>query len=70
MVDPTGAGNAYGGGLCVGWTETRDIRRAGCYAAISASMLVRQLGLPAMSAAVQREAQALLPRAIAAARRL
>ena len=70
VVDPTGAGNAYGGGLCVGWTETRDIRRAGCYAAISASMLVRQLGLPAMSAAVQREAQALLPRAIAAARRL
>jgi sugar/nucleoside kinase (ribokinase family) len=70
VIDPTGAGNAYGGGLCVGWTETQDIRRAGCYGAISASMLVRQLGLPEMSPAAQHEARELLPRAIAAARRM
>jgi sugar/nucleoside kinase (ribokinase family) len=70
VVDPTGAGNAYGGGLCVGWTATRDARRAGCYGAISAAMLVRQVGLPPMSAELQDEVGGLVEQTIEATRRL
>jgi sugar/nucleoside kinase (ribokinase family) len=66
VVDTTGAGNAYGGGLCVGWTETRDARQAGCYGAISAATLIRQVGLPQMSPELRREARKLLPDALAA----
>ncbi len=46
VVDPTGAGNSYGGGWCVGWTEHRDARIGGCYGAVSASFLVERVGLP------------------------
>jgi cytidine kinase len=70
VVDPTGAGNAYGGGFCVGWTETSSIKEAGCRGAISASMAVRQIGLPPMSAELRREARSLLDQARAAAQRL
>lgn len=69
-VDPTGAGNAYGGGLCVGWTAAGDARLAGCYGAISASMLVRQVGLPRMSAVLRHEAESLVEQTVAATRRL
>jgi sugar/nucleoside kinase (ribokinase family) len=70
VVDPTGAGNAYGGGLCVGWTETGDARHAGCYGAIAAAMLIRQVGFPPLSPALRQEAAALLPPALAEASRL
>jgi sugar/nucleoside kinase (ribokinase family) len=70
VVDPTGAGNAYGGGLCVGWTATGDARQAGCYGAISAAMLVRQVGLPHMSTELRHEAKGLINQTVAAARRL
>ncbi len=70
VVDPTGAGNAYGGGLCVGWTATGDARQAGCYGAISAAMLVRQVGLPRMSTEIQHEAERLVEQTLAATRRL
>src|SRR5215216_5255269 len=70
VVDPTGAGNAYGGGLCIGWTETGDVRRAGCYGAISAAMLVRQVGLPRMSTELRHEAESLVEHTVAATRRL
>jgi sugar/nucleoside kinase (ribokinase family) len=46
VVDPTGAGNAYCGGLIVGWVETGDLRTAGLYGAVAASFLVEQVGLP------------------------
>lgn len=69
-IDPTGAGNAYGGGLCAGWTETRDARIAGCRGAISAAFLVRRVGLPLMTADLEREARSLLAEAMAAARPL
>jgi sugar/nucleoside kinase (ribokinase family) len=55
-VDPTGAGNAYGGGLCAGWVMTKDARLAGCYGTISAAFLVRRYGLPRMSPELTREA--------------
>jgi sugar/nucleoside kinase (ribokinase family) len=70
VVDPTGAGNAYGGGLCVGWTATWDARQAGCYGAISAAMLVRQVGLPRMSNELRHEAKSLVEQTVAATRRL
>ena len=70
VVDPTGAGNAYGGGLCVGWTATGDARQAGCYGAISAAMLVRQVGLPPMSRELRHEAEDLIEQTMAATRRL
>jgi sugar/nucleoside kinase (ribokinase family) len=70
VVDPTGAGNAYGGGLCVGWTETGDARHAGCYGAIAAAMLIRQVGFPPLSPALRQEAADLLTPALAAASRL
>lgn len=47
VIDPVGAGNAYCGALLVGWLETGDLRRAGMYAAVAASFLVEQYGLPA-----------------------
>lgn len=45
-VDPTGAGNAYGGGFIVGWVLTGDLKTAGLYASVAASFLVEQVGLP------------------------
>ena len=70
VVDPTGAGNAYGGGFCVGWTETHDARQAGSRGAVAASMLVRQIGLPAMSWDLRREARSLIDVALGSTRRL
>jgi sugar/nucleoside kinase (ribokinase family) len=60
VVDPTGAGNCYGGGLAVGWHKTGDARTSGCYADISAYFMVRQYSLPEMTPEVQAEAQRLL----------
>ena len=70
VVDPTGAGNAYGGGWCVGWTDTGDARLAGCQAAVSASILVRHAGLPRMTKAVRQQAEPLLADALATTRAL
>jgi sugar/nucleoside kinase (ribokinase family) len=70
VVDPTGAGNAYGGGWCVGWTESRDARKAGCQGAVSASILVGHAGLPPLTAELRRRARLLLTDAIASARQL
>jgi sugar/nucleoside kinase (ribokinase family) len=70
VVDPTGAGNAYGGGLVVGWTETGDARIAGNWGAISASVLVRHVGLPRMSIALQHHARTQASHVVALARRL
>lgn len=59
-VDPTGAGNAYGGGLCVGWHTTRDARLAGAYASISAGFMIRQHGMPIMTPLLEDEARSYL----------
>ena len=64
VIDPTGAGNSYGGGLCVGWAKSQEARIAGCYGVISAKFMVERVGPPKMSAALQREAQTLLERAL------
>ncbi len=65
VVDPTGAGNSYGGGWCVGWAETRDARSAGCYGAVSASFLVECVGVPRVTPDLRQEAQARLEHALA-----
>jgi sugar/nucleoside kinase (ribokinase family) len=70
VVDPTGAGNSYGGGWCVGWTEKRDARMAGCYGAVSASFLVERVGLPRMTPELRREAQWRLEQALENVKRL
>jgi sugar/nucleoside kinase (ribokinase family) len=46
VVDPVGAGNAYCGAFLVAWLETADLRAAGQRAAVAASFLVEQYGLP------------------------
>lgn len=70
VVDVTGAGNCYGGGLITGWNKTREARTAGCYAAVSASFLVRQYGLPKMTLELQAEAKELLEHALSSVKPL
>ena len=70
VIDPTGAGNAYGGALCVGWAETGAARTAAAYGTIAASLLVRQVGLPRISGELRERARRRLPAMVAAARLL
>lgn len=49
VVDPTGGGNSYGGGLFGSWSETKNGLTAGISAAVSAYFLVRQYGIPAIT---------------------
>lgn len=42
--DPTGAGDAFAGGLAVGWLETHDLPAAALYGAVSASFMVQDFG--------------------------
>lgn len=65
VVDPTGAGNSYGGGWCVGWTETWDARLAGCYGSVSASFLVERVGVPPVTPGMRALAHARLEAALA-----
>ncbi|ORZ00523.1 Ribokinase-like protein [Syncephalastrum racemosum] len=45
--DVTGAGNAFCGGLCIGWSETNgDPVMAAMFGAVSSSFAVEQVGLP------------------------
>ena len=60
VVDVTGAGNAYCGGLLVGWHESGDVRRAAAYAAASAAIAIEQVGPPRIDeAASLKEAASL-----------
>lgn len=68
VVDPTGAGNAFGGGLFVGWQQSGDARIAGSYGGIAARLLLEQPGIPAISEPLRARARALLERTIASAR--
>jgi sugar/nucleoside kinase (ribokinase family) len=48
LANPVGAGNAYCGGFLVGWVESGDLRLAGEYGAVAASLMIenRQLPIP------------------------
>jgi sugar/nucleoside kinase (ribokinase family) len=70
VVDVTGAGNAYGGGLCVGWVETGEARRAACYGAVSAWFLVGRVGLPAPSPELRVRAYELYEQTLESVREL
>ena len=70
VIDPTGAGNSYGGGMSVGWHKTKNALYAGCYGAISASLIIREVGTPMMTSDLQTEAQALVPLALEQAKKL
>ncbi|KAI9318509.1 Ribokinase-like protein [Dichotomocladium elegans] len=61
VVDVTGAGNAFCGGLCVGLEETGyDPYLGSYYGAVSASFAVEQVGLPRCNADTVKEARARL----------
>jgi sugar/nucleoside kinase (ribokinase family) len=68
VVDPTGAGNAYGGGWFVGWHRTGDVRRAGCFASAAAATMLGHTGMPPLDDATRQEAAALLELALERAR--
>lgn len=70
VVDPTGAGNAYGGGWCVGWQRTGDARQAGCYGAAAAATILSHPGMPDLDDATHRRAAELLEQALGLARPL
>jgi cytidine kinase len=57
VVDPVGAGNAYCGGFLVSWLENGDLLTAGRCAAVSASFLVEQVGIPELNEQVRVEAK-------------
>lgn len=57
VVDVTGAGNAYCGGLLVGYVETGDIITAAMYGAVSSSFAIEQFGIPRITKETQQEAR-------------
>ncbi|KAF9646979.1 Ribokinase-like protein [Thelephora ganbajun] len=48
VIDVTGAGNAFLGGLGAGLKFTQDVYEAALYASVSASFIIEQEGLPLM----------------------
>ncbi len=60
VVDPTGAGNAYGGGWFVTIAATGDAREAGCRATVSAALILTAAGMPPLDAAARERARHLL----------
>jgi sugar/nucleoside kinase (ribokinase family) len=57
VVDVTGAGNAYSGGMLVGWCANGSIETAAACAAVSAAITIEQVGPPVITPALLAEAQ-------------
>lgn len=57
LMDPTGCGNAYGGGLSVAWDQHKDARMAGACGTVSASFLAERVGVPAVTSGVKARAE-------------
>ncbi len=57
VIDPTGGGNSYGGGLFSSWSETHDGLTSGINASVTAYFLVRQYGIPAITDTLKKVAQ-------------
>jgi sugar/nucleoside kinase (ribokinase family) len=56
VVDPTGGGNAFCGGFCIGWIQSgRDYVQAAKYGNIAASFVIEQFGLPHVEYEQNRE---------------
>ncbi|PLW09874.1 hypothetical protein PCANC_07806 [Puccinia coronata f. sp. avenae] len=49
VVDQTGAGNAFLGGLMAGLARGESLLDAACYGSVSSGLTITQLGLPALS---------------------
>ncbi|KAF3181140.1 hypothetical protein TWF106_008914 [Orbilia oligospora] len=49
VVDPTGGGNCFIGGLAIGLVRTGDIILAAAYATVAASFAIEQIGMPVLS---------------------
>jgi len=49
IVDVTGAGNSFLGGLAAGMLISGDMHQAALYATVSASFIIEQEGLPAVT---------------------
>jgi sugar/nucleoside kinase (ribokinase family) len=64
VVDVTGAGNAYCGGFLVGWLDSGDLRRAAAMAAVSAAIVIEQIGPPLIDDQVMALAQRRAERAM------
>ncbi|TMJ00329.1 MAG: hypothetical protein E6H01_09935 [Bacillati bacterium ANGP1] len=59
-ADVTGAGNAYCGGLLIGYHRTHSSVAAGVHGAISAAITLQHLGVPTISGRIEAEARRLL----------
>jgi sugar/nucleoside kinase (ribokinase family) len=57
VVDVTGAGNAYAGGMLVGWCESRSLETAATCAAVSAAVTIEQIGPPTITPAMLDDAK-------------
>jgi bifunctional ADP-heptose synthase (sugar kinase/adenylyltransferase) len=55
VIDTTGAGNAFLGGLAMGHAETGDWVTAAAYGVVSASFVVEQIGTPLVGTGEGRE---------------
>jgi sugar/nucleoside kinase (ribokinase family) len=55
VVDPTGGGNAFCGGFCVGWERSGELLTAGVYGNVAASFAIEQYGLPRLEVVDGRE---------------
>jgi sugar/nucleoside kinase (ribokinase family) len=57
VVDVTGAGNAYAGGMLVAWCESSLLELAAAAAAVSAALTIEQIVPPKITPALLAEAQ-------------
>lgn len=57
VVDVTGAGNAYAGGMLVGWCESGSLEHAAACAAVSAALVIEQIGPPTITPALLEDAR-------------
>ena len=60
VIDPTGGGNSYGGGLFSGWYEKQDALQAAVRGTVAANFLIRQYGIPEISDPLINEANKLV----------
>jgi sugar/nucleoside kinase (ribokinase family) len=56
-VDPTGCGNSYAGGFCVGWDKYRDAKTAGVMGSVSASFMIKTPGVAFITDNTTQDAQ-------------
>ncbi|KAH7313152.1 pfkB family carbohydrate kinase-like protein [Rhexocercosporidium sp. MPI-PUGE-AT-0058] len=51
VVDPTGGGNGFLGGLAVALARGRGVVEASCWGSVAASFMIEQVGMPILSSA-------------------